>query len=129
MPLQADRAIMPWTPDTGGEVGLLPSPRLQLYKHDLKGLIAQIFRQVFSRRNKHRLPRLRRELFCLAIGKSKLPTGVSEEHRDACGMSVHDGLLVRAVADPQDPHLVILELDGVVRGTDLHRVLCHGMPP
>jgi hypothetical protein len=107
----------------------LASPRLQLYKHDLEGLIAQIFRQVFSRRDKHGLPRLRRELFCLSIGKSKFSTGVGEEHRDACGMSVHDGFLVRAVADPQDPHLVILELDGVVLGIDLHRVLCHGMPP
>src|SRR5512145_395607 len=90
--------------ETGGNGGLSASPCLQLHQHDLKGLIAQIFRQVFSRRDKHVLPHLRRELFGLSIGKSKFSTGVGEEHRDACGMSVHDRLLVWAVADPQDAH-------------------------
>jgi hypothetical protein len=41
----------------------------------------------------------------------------AEEHRAAGGMSVHHGLLVRAIVNAEHPHLVILVVGWLIEHT------------
>src|SRR5262245_49913982 len=102
-----------------------PGLFLELDGNHLKSLASQVLGQVFNGVEIHDVSSLRGAFFCFSVRICEPEMDVVQEHPDAGRMAVHDGLLVRSVANPQHAHAVVLHLHFVMLRVDADRVVGH----
>src|SRR5580700_11029985 len=104
----------------------ITSPRLFAFQFDqdqIHPLVAGVLRQMHPRRGKYSLACLEGPAVLLPVGRGELDGGVVEGYGNRVGMAVHDRLLVRAVVDLEDPHLIVLTHHRVMLGIDFGSIL------
>src|SRR5215475_1301579 len=102
-----------------------PDLFLELDGNHLKSLASQVLGQVFNGVEIRDVSSLRGAFFCFSVRIREPEMDVVQEHPDAGRMAVHDGLLVRSVANPQHAHAVVLHLHFVMLRVDADRVVGH----